>query len=50
MFDLRFRGFAVGHSSGDKDVWTVMYNRGGDDISDSESCIPDGYTATGDLK
>ena len=52
MYDLRFRGFAVGHSSPStgRDVWTVMYNRGGNDISDSESCLPDGYTATGDLK
>ena len=52
MYDLRFRGFAVGHSSPStgRDVWTVMYNRGGNDISDSESCIPDGYTATGNRK
>ena len=50
MYDLRFKGFAVGHSSPStgRDVWTVMYNRGGNDISDSESCIPEGYTATGD--
>ena len=42
MFDLKFRGFAVGHSSPGtgRDRWTVMYNLGGDDISDSESCIP----------
>ena len=26
------------------------YNLGGNDISDSESCIPDGFTATGDRK
>lgn len=56
MFQTKFRGFAVGHGArrndprGDGDIWTVMYNSGGDDISDSESCIPDGYTATGDLK
>ena len=52
MYDLRFKGFAVGHSSPStgRDVWTAMYNRGGNDISDSESCIPEGYTATGDRK
>jgi hypothetical protein len=53
MFDPTFRGFAVGYadgSNGNRHVWTVMYNGGGDDISDSESCIPDGYTATGDQK
>jgi len=53
MYQVSFRGFAVGHGdgpNGDKDRWTVMYNMGGDDISDSESCIPEGYTATGDRK
>ena len=53
MFDHRFQGFAVGHSSPStgRDVWTAMYNLGGNDISDSESCIPDGFTAsTGDRK
>jgi len=56
MFQRSFRGVAVGHGArrndprGDGDIWTVMYNWGGDDISDSESCIPEGYTATGDRK
>ena len=50
MYNPDIKGFAVGHSSPStgRDVWTVMYNRGGNDISDSESCIPEGYTATGD--
>ena len=54
MFDPSFLGFAVAHGArrndprGDGDVWTVLYNEGGIDISDSESCIPAGYTATGE--
>merc|ERR1712217_619315 len=35
---------------GDRDMWTVLYNGGGSDISDSESCLPEGYTATGERK
>lgn len=56
MFQESFRGFAVAHGArrnddrGDGDVWTVLYNGGGSDISDSESCLPEGYTATGELK
>eukprot|EP00588_Corethron_pennatum_P003003 CAMPEP_0194298052 /NCGR_PEP_ID=MMETSP0169-20130528/59949_1 /TAXON_ID=218684 /ORGANISM="Corethron pennatum, Strain L29A3" /LENGTH=443 /DNA_ID=CAMNT_0039047993 /DNA_START=189 /DNA_END=1517 /DNA_ORIENTATION=- len=56
MFDPSFLGFAVAHGArrndprGDGDVWTVLYNGGGSDISDSESCIPAGYTATGEQK
>merc|ERR1712032_840061 len=55
MFQTSFRGFAVAHGArrnndrGDGDVWTVLYNGGGSDISDSESCLPEGYTATGEL-
>lgn len=54
MFNPSFQGFAAAHGArrndprGDGDVWTVLYNRGGSDISDSESCIPDGFTATGE--
>jgi len=54
MFDPSFRGFASAHGArrndprGDGDVWTVLYNGGGSDISDSVSCIPEGYTATGE--
>jgi len=54
MFDPSFLGFAAAHGArrndprGDGDVWTVLYNEGGSDISDSESCIPPGYTATGE--
>merc|ERR1712157_98774 len=56
MFDPSFLGFAAAHGArrndpdgrGDGDVWTVLYNGGGSDISDSESCIPAGYTATGE--
>merc|ERR1712194_502360 len=29
-------------------VWTVLYNNGGNDIRDSESCIPAGWTNTGE--
>jgi len=56
MFQKSFRGFAVAHGArrndprGDGDVWTVLYNGGGSDISDSESCLPEGYTATGERK
>merc|ERR1712157_696125 len=56
MFDPSFLGFAAAHGArrndpdgrGDGDVWTVLYNEGGSDISDSESCIPAGFTATGE--
>merc|ERR1719277_926655 len=54
MFQESFRGFAVAHGQrrndarGDKDMWTVLYNGGGSHISDSQSCIPEGYTATGE--
>jgi len=54
MFNPSFRGFASAHGArrndprGDGDVWTVLYNGGGSDISDSETCIPAGYTATGE--
>jgi hypothetical protein len=54
MFNPSYFGFAVAHGArrndprGDGDVWTVLYNGGGDDIADSESCIPAGYTATGE--
>jgi len=56
MFNPFYLGFAVAHgarrndSRGNKDVWTVLYNDGDNDISDSESCIPAGYTATGEQK
>jgi len=56
MFQKSFRGFAVAHGArrndprGDGDVWTVLYNGGGSHISDSESCLPEGYTATGERK
>merc|ERR1712157_70536 len=54
MYNPSFKGFAAAHGArrndprGDGDVWTVLYNRGGSDISDSESCIPEGFTATGE--
>merc|ERR1712038_1113178 len=54
MFNPSYRGFAAAHGArrndprGDGDIWTVLYNGGGSDISDSESCIPAGYTATGE--
>jgi len=54
MFDPSKLGFAGAHGArrndprGNGDVWTVLYNGGGSDISDSESCIPAGYTATGE--
>eukprot|EP00587_Corethron_hystrix_P002166 CAMPEP_0113318120 /NCGR_PEP_ID=MMETSP0010_2-20120614/12797_1 /TAXON_ID=216773 ORGANISM="Corethron hystrix, Strain 308" /NCGR_SAMPLE_ID=MMETSP0010_2 /ASSEMBLY_ACC=CAM_ASM_000155 /LENGTH=576 /DNA_ID=CAMNT_0000175321 /DNA_START=361 /DNA_END=2088 /DNA_ORIENTATION=- /assembly_acc=CAM_ASM_000155 len=54
MFDERYAGFAAGHGMrrnderGDGDVWTVLYNFGDDHITDSESCIPEGWTATGE--
>merc|ERR1719356_2239232 len=56
MIQDSFRGFAVAHGArrnddrGDGDVWTVLYNGGGNDISDAESCIPEGWTATGERK
>ena len=56
MFDPLFLGFAVAHRAhqsnpcGDGDVLIVLYNEEGSDISDSESCIPAGYTATGERK
>ena len=56
MFQTTFRGIGVAHGMrrndprGDGDIWAVLYNAGGSDITDSESCIPAGYTATGELK
>jgi len=52
MYDPRFKGVAVGHGSraDNRNAWVVTYNFGGSDIKDSESCIPEGYTATGELK
>lgn len=55
MFQPKYRGIAVGHGArrddprGDGDIWTIMYNFGPpDDLKDSVSCIPAGYTGTGD--
>merc|ERR1719512_667256 len=50
MYDPRFKGVAVGHGStdGNRNAWVVTYNFGGSDIKDSESCIPPGWTATGE--
>jgi len=50
MYDLRFKGFAVarGSTDGSRNAWVVTYNFGGSDIKDSESCIPEGWTATGE--
>jgi len=52
MFNPSFKGFAVAHgadqTSGRDNVWTALYNNGGIDIKGSESCIPPGYTATGE--
>jgi len=51
MFQPKRKGFAVAHGRpAQRNIWTVLYNLGGDMISDSESCIPDGFTATGDRK
>jgi len=52
MFNPSFGGFAVAHGadviSGTGNVWVALYNKGGSDITDSESCIPEGFTATGE--
>merc|ERR1719276_803210 len=54
MFNPSYLGFAVAHGArrndprGDGDVWAALYNGGGTDIADFESCIPAGYTATGE--
>jgi len=51
MFDPSFQGFAAAHGArrndprGDGDVWTVLYNGGGSDISDSISS-PSGHAAS----
>jgi len=51
MMQPKYKGMAVAHGKpGQRGLWTVLYNFGGDMIVDSESCIPEGYTATGDLK
>lgn len=50
MMQPKYKGMAVAHGKpGKRGIWTVLYNFGGDMIVDSESCIPEGYTATGDL-
>merc|ERR1719461_1380018 len=49
MYNPDFRGAAVGFATHARQIWTVMYNGGGDDITDSTSCIPAGYNAQGDL-
>merc|ERR1712003_192703 len=52
MYDLSLKGFAVAHGANQKpgggNVWTALYNNGGSDIKDSESCIPPGWTNTGE--
>jgi len=52
MYNPSFKGFAVAHGAnqavGGGNVWTVLYNNGGNDIRDSESCIPAGWTNTGE--
>merc|ERR1712038_404137 len=50
MYDPRFKGVAVGHGSraDNRNAWVVTYNFGGSDIRDSESCIPAGWTNTGE--
>lgn len=50
MFQPKRRGMAVGHGwPGQRGIWTALYNLEGM-VEDSESCIPDGYTATGERK
>jgi len=51
MMQPKYKGMAVAHGKpGQRGIWTVLYNFGGEMIVDSESCIPEGYTATGDRK
>lgn len=49
MFQPKRKGMAIAHGKpGQRNLWTVLYNYGGDMIEDDESCIPEGWLATGD--
>jgi len=54
MFQPKRKGMAVAHGKrvlprSPGNIWTVLYNLEGM-VEDSESCIPEGFTATGDRK